>query len=349
MKSSILVLMAVVLAVALAIGWGGPRQAPSVGNPIKQQGVCWVAGRQPVTAKEFGPLVRNHINWISQTSFGWQSSASDTAIRLNTGSGHTWWGESDTGIAVTARLAKESNIKTLLKPHLWVRGGWPGEIEMPDAQSWNAWFANYRKFILHYARLAEANKIEILCIGTELSLASAHERKWRDLIKETRKVYSGKLTYAANFNKEYERIKFWDALDFIGIQAYFPLSDKAEPNTEELMDNWLGHLRSIEEIHRKYNKPVLFTEIGYRSTKDAAIEPWKWPQENRDAVPSAETQARCYEAFFKSVWQKEWLAGAYFWKWYPHGGHALQDIDFTPQGKLAEAIILKHFGNNHDR
>jgi exo-beta-1,3-glucanase (GH17 family) len=173
--------------------------------------------------------------------------------------------------------------------------------------------------------------------------------EWRKLIGEIRKVYSGKLTYAANFNQEFEHVKFWDVLDFIGIQAYFSLSKNDNPSSEELANNWIDHLESIEKIHKKFNKPVIFTEIGYRSTEDAAIEPWKWPQENRDAISSIETQARCYEAFFKSAWKKDWLVGVYFWKWYPQGTHRLQEIDFTPQGKLAEKILFENFKGSYDK
>lgn len=315
----------------------------------KQQGVCWVGGRQVVTEKEIEPLVYNNINWVSQTPFAWQSSVTDPTIRMNTNSDHIWWGESDQGIAITTQLARKSNIKTLLKPHLWVRNSWPGEIKMSDAKDWNNWFQNYQQFILHYARLAEKNKIEIFCVGTELTITTTHEEEWRKLIQEVRKVYSGKLTYAANFNEEYKQIKFWDALDYIGIQAYFPLSKTNNPSTEELVTNWSDYLASVEKVYKKYKKPVIFTEIGYRSTTDAAIEPWKWPQKNGDAIVSAETQARCYEAFFKSAWQKEWLVGAYFWKWYPNEEHSLHEIDFTPQGKLAEKIISKNFNRIHDR
>ena len=108
-------------------------------------------------------------------------------------------------------------------------------------------------------------------------------------------------------------------------------------------------MNQIENIHKKYNKPVLFTEIGYRSTEDAAIEPWKWPQENKEAISSAATQAKCYEAFFNTAWKKPWLAGAYFWKWYPHGSNRLLEIDFTPQGKLAEKVLMDNYSNNYDQ
>lgn len=293
------------------------------------------------------PLVKNSIDWISQTPFAWQSNPHDPNIRMNTGN-NSWWGESDEGIAATTALAREQKIKTLLKPHLWVRNSWPGEIKMNSDKDWGDWFANYQSFILHYALLAERNKIEIFCIGTELAVASTYETEWRKIIKAIRKVYSGKLTYAANFNEEYEQLKFWDALDFIGIQGYFPLAKTKHPAMQVLTDSWSRHVQAIEKVHKQYNKPIIFTEIGYKSTDDAAIEPWKWPQENREATPSDETQARCYEAFFQTVWKKEWLAGVYFWKWYPHGEHSLQKIDFTPQGKLAEEIILKNFSDSYD-
>ncbi|MFZ1807043.1 MAG: hypothetical protein WAU36_07480 [Cyclobacteriaceae bacterium] len=345
----ILLLGAIVLLGLLAQSVIPFTNDQAISYNLKQRGVCWVGGRQIVTEKEFEPLLRNNIDWISQTPFAWQSSADDPNIRMNTNNDRSWWGESDNGIATTTQLAKMSKIKTLLKPHLWVRNSWPGEIKMNDAKSWSEWFSNYQTFILHYAALAEENEIEIFCIGTELAIASTHEDEWRKLIQEIRKVYSGKLTYAANFNEEYEQVRFWDALDFIGIQAYFPLSKTNNPTTEEMASNWSSHVQSIEKVYKKYKKPVLFTEIGYKSTVDAAIEPWKWPQENKEAEPSDETQAKCYEAFFKAVWKKEWLAGTYFWKWYPHGQHSLQKIDFTPQGKLAEEIILKNFGDNYDQ
>ena len=309
----------------------------------KQKGVCWVGGRQVVTQSEFRPLIENHIQWISQTPFGWQSNNSSTEVISNTNFERTWWGESDVGIKQTTLLARQNKIKTILKPHLWVKGSWPGEIKMDSEENWQKWFSSYTDFILHYAKLAEAQDIEILCIGTELSHSTKYEYRWRDLIHKIRQVYSGKLTYAANFHNEYQHIKFWDALDFIGIQGYFSLSQYNNPTIEELKSGWSLHLETIEQLYEQYKKPVLFTEIGYRSAEDAAIEPWKWPQENKEIRPSDETQANCYEAFFSSVWQKKWVAGAYFWKWYPHGYHPLQTIDFTPQGKAAEKVLASHF------
>jgi hypothetical protein len=204
----------------------------------------------------------------------------------------------------------------------------------------------YTDFILNYATLAEKLNVPILCIGTELHHASKREDDWKILIKKIRKVFSGKLTYAANFHDEFEHVKFWDDLDYIGIQGYFPLSKQSNPSVDEMMNAWEAHLKKIGKTQNRYNKPVLFTEIGYRSTEDAAIEPWRWPGKEDYNFVSDEVQAKCYEAFFQKAWNKEWLEGAYFWKWYPHGKSRMMEVDFSPQGKKAETVMSDWYKKN---
>jgi hypothetical protein len=309
----------------------------------KQKGVCWVGGREVVTEKEFSSLLKCNVNWISQTPFAFQRNATVSPLFTNFSSERVWWGESDEGISKTTELARKAGIKTLLKPHIWVGKGWPGDIEMKSDTAWQKWFNNYEKFILHYALLAEKNKIEIFCIGTELHKTIGKEKEWRAIIGKVRSVFKGKLTYAANFHEEYEQVKFWDALDYIGVQAYFSLTQNKEHLLSDLKKGWDAPMAAIERVHKKFSKPVLFTEIGYRSDKKAGIEPWAWPQENNGAEISNEAQANCYNAFFDSAWKKNWLAGVYFWKWYPHGAHRMASLDFTPQGKPAEKIVMENF------
>lgn len=181
---------------------------------------------------------------------------------------------------------------------------------MKSDTAWQRWFRLYEKFIVHYAGLAENNKIEILCIGTELH-QTMREKEWRDIITSVRKVYKGKLTYAANFNKEFEEVMFWDALDYIGIQAYFPLAESETHTLAELTSSWRKHVVAIERIQKKYKKPVIFTEIGYRSDTRAAVEPWAWPNEKNNAVPSEQVQAECYRIFSRNL-EKGMAGGCLF-------------------------------------
>jgi len=308
----------------------------------KWKGISWVGSRRALEGGEVANLLKTGADAISQTPFGWQSDPGNPDIRWRVESDEMWWGESSKGIAATLDSTRKHNVLNVLKPHLWVRGSWPGEIEMKDEGDWNLWFDNYRGFILDYAILAEKLEIPVLCIGTELERTSHREEDWRKVISHVKKVYSGKLIYAANFT-EFEHIEFWDELDYIGVQAYFPLSKKEAPRLKDLIKGWEEPKENIKRISSKFQKPVVFTEIGYCNTQDAAVEPWVWPSDRTDATVSEEMQALCYEAFFEAVWQEPWMAGAFWWKWFPHG--ARKGIDFTPQGKEAEEVLRKYYSD----
>ena len=313
----------------------------------RMRGVCFVAGRR-IEESAILPLVPNNVEWISQTPFGWMKSADSPRIRIAT-DGDIYWGETDEGLAATARLARQFGIRTLLKPHLWVAGWhdtvWTGQIKMKSPEDWKAWFDSYRKFILHYAALAEKHGMEALAVGTELQGTTlGHEKEWREVIRQVRQVYHGKLTYAANWDHEFEALEFWDTLDFAGVQAYFPLSERSDPTLEELMAGWEKPLALLERVAAKIGRPVAFTEIGYKSSDRASVEPWLWSTKDRTNL---EAQARCYEAMFRAAWGKPWFKGVFVWKWFPHFDTARSGTDnnFTPQGKPAERILSSWYSS----
>jgi len=321
----------------------------------KIRGVCWEGTRMNIEGKHMESLVSHHVNWISQTPFGWQDGHQNPEINFQRNRSSSE--ERENRLANTAQVAREKGIKTLLKPHIWLtnaNGKWRSDINMNSEEEWDSWFDHYETFILHYARLAEQYDFEGLCIGTELYITtSQHEQKWRNIIAKIRKVYSGQLTYAANFYKEYEEIQFWDALDYIGIQAYFPLSNQENPSLKELKKGWIPHRRKLKKLHDKWQKQIVFTEIGYRSAKDAAIRPWEW--EKRGDIDESEisipTQAVCYEAMFKTFWKEDWLSGVYIWKWTPENyGIEIQTrrrrksspLSFTPKVE-AQKVVKKWY------
>jgi hypothetical protein len=99
---------------------------------------------------------------------------------------------------------------------------------------------------------------------------------------------------------------------------------------------------ALERFQARVHKPVVFTEVGYRSAADAAAEPWKWES---SAEADFEAQANSYEALFRTFSGKRWLEGIYIWKWYPAPERSRRplDRDFTPQGKPAEKVLAKWF------
>ncbi len=318
----------------------------------KMRGMNLVAGRR-LGAEGLEPLLRANVEWISVTPFGWQERLDGTEIHF--GGEHGYWSERDSGIVELAAMAKSRGLRLALRPHLWItRGGHAGGMRLADldpgsADGWRAWFASYRAFALHYATLAERTGADLYCIGAELRRATAgHESEWRSLIADIRAVYHGPLTYAANWYEEVEEIRFWDALDYIGVQAYYPLTDTALPDAAALARGWAGPAATLERLHARWKRPVIFTEVGWKSTEDGTVRPWEWPESRsqRLARVSTRAQADAYEAFFAEVWPKPWFAGAYFWKWYGRHDRAggEDDPDFTPQNKPAEAVLARGFG-----
>lgn len=333
----------------------------------KIKGVCWVA-QDSIVLSNFQSLVDNNVEWISQTPFLYQRGIDNPNIRWDNSNYN--WGEQDKGLIETSLLAKTLGIKTILKPHIWIsraNGKWRSDLAMKNEIDWDIWFDIYKEAMMHYAVVASKGKMEALCIGTELYIpATKFPEKWRDIICEVRKLYSGQITYAANFYKEYKEIEFWDDLDFIGIQAYFPIAKNKNPEVKALVQSWKSHKRSMEKLSKKYDKKIVFTEVGYKNTADAAIEPWLWPRQMKDDVEVSETtQVNCYKAMFEANWNEDWFGGLFIWKWF-HGSHqfsyeeyqerrrkrraargyketASHGVRFTPQNGEAETIMKNWF------
>ena len=327
-------------------------------NSKKMRGVCWESTRDSTREAHIQSLTNHRVNWISQTPFGWQTGVHNPEISFR--STRDRQKRRERGLVRVAKMARAKGIKTLLKPHIWIRqanGKWRSDIQMNSAEEWEQWFEGYEAFILHYAELAEQHGFEGLCIGTELLIPSTqHEQRWRTIIAKIREVYSGQLTYAANFYKEYEGIKFWDALDFIGIQGYFPLTHNEKPTLEELKRGWMPHYQKIKEIQAQWQKTIVFTEIGYRSSKDAAIRPWEWEKKGKEVNMEEichQTQALCYQAAFETFWKEDWVGGFFIWKWTPeiysppsetrNRRRRPSPLSFTPK-QPAREVVKKWYG-----
>ena len=281
------------------------------------------------SAEALQKLQDHGVNWISIMPFGFQGS--DPAVRMG---GY----EDDESLRGATRQAHSCGIKVMLKPHVWARD--EAAMQRWSDQEWREWFASYEQFITHYATLARDAKIDALCIGNEQKHSTRYEREWRRIIGRVRAIYKGPLTYGANFD-EVERVAFWDALDWIGVSAYFPLVDAPSPDRAALIKAWQPVLARLEALSKKYRRSVLFTEIGYRSADGAAWRQWELP---RTAPLNLEVQREAYEAFFAAVWPQPWLAGAYPWKWFSSVNHSgPKNNDYEIENKPAADVIRRHY------
>ncbi|HEY1528461.1 MAG TPA: hypothetical protein VGH51_19720 [Candidatus Angelobacter sp.] len=238
--------------------------------------------------------------------------------------------ESDELIAKQAAMAHQRSMRVLLKPQIWIPHKFPGDLDFPLEKDRLRWFSEYRGFIDHYADLATRIDADLLCIGVEFVHLSQYENQWRKIITDVRRHYGGPLTYAANFGEDFEQARFWDALDYIGLNEYYPLPD--DLSTTELVQR-------VEKIHRMFGKPVVFTEAGFQSRKGTHSAPWDKSLPER----SLDEQARCYEAILNSFYEKPWIWGIYWWKVGTNGFGGPDDLSDTPWGKPAMEVVRKFY------
>ena len=256
----------------------------------------------------------------------------DTEIHFPTA--ENYWGDHLENLEQIIQQAKSHQLKILLKPHVWVHGkGWAGDHDLYFWE-WRDWEISYRDFILPFVKLAESQNVEMFCIGVEWKKTMKRRPSfWRYLIKEIRKVYSGKLIYAANWD-EYEEVPFWDMLDYVGIDGYFPLSNSKTPTKEEIKKAWKPIVKKISKFYQKTKRPIIFTEYGYRSTDFACWNQWEIEHLKDHERVNLQAQQNGYEAFYESVWQQEWFAGGFIWKWHPEANSGgMNHSNYTPQGK----------------
>ena len=254
----------------------------------------------------------------------------------------------DSTVIEILKWCETNGLQVMLKPHLWVDSGWRTEFEYDKDQK-DRWFQDYRKVALNYARIAQEGNASVYCFGTEFyAIIKDHDDRWLQLIADIRKLYDGELTYAANWDKEYQNIPFWNTLDYIGVQGYFPMKVKNEKNIETLQAGLRPYLDTLAHFSASNKKPVLFTEYGFRSIEENTDEPWKWFQELDvlTKVYSESDQEIAYRAFLKSIAGQSWCRGAYLWEYDINEDDkpdAIQWLNFSPRHKKAAQTIAEFY------
>ena len=306
----------------------------------KQKGMsfaAWWSGlySQPDADLSVSHLAATGADWISLIVTGYQDGIDSTAVYTSTAT------PTDADLAHVIALAHSRGLKVMLKPHVDpadLASHWRGEIGLDFSETqWTAWFASYRSFIEHYATLAEQNGVEQFSVGCELVTTAHRASSWRAVISAVRALYHGPLTYAANHSGEETSITWWDALDYIGVDAYYPLTDQNNPTLAELKAAWAPHATTLANLASTWDKPVILTEIGYRSQDGANEHPWDW---QLDGTVDLQEQANCYQAALESVYSQPWCAGIFWWAWGTdsvEGGAC--DQGYSPHDKPAEDVL----------
>jgi len=254
--------------------------------------------------------------------------------------------------------AKMQGMKIGWLPFIIVKDGtWRGEI-MPDDPT--SWFRSYEDHLMLIASKANEVDVDLLMLGSELETMTDpnYEERWLSIIKAVRQRYWGRICYAANWwydETSYQRIlasRWLRKLDYIGVSAYFELTSKNDPTIKELMDAWLTKgvsssssiVSELKNLYEKFERPTVFTEIGYRSVNGANKQLWNCGTiPNSDNRYDPQEQADCYEALFKTFAGKEWWKGCFIWAYDTSLASREEDKDYTPLGKPAEKVLCRWY------
>ena len=307
----------------------------------KVNGITLVATHNPIDDAGIKQLTNYNANYGVIVPYAWMQSLEEPEVFYNSERGS--WGGRPHGVKITIDLMKKQNLKVLLKPQLWIgRGQYTGHIDLKTEAEWKILEDSYKAYIMRFAKIAASKNIGMFCIGTELdSFVKLRPEYWDKLIKDIRAVYKGKITYAGNWDS-YKYVHFWDQLDFIGIDAYFPVSEEKTPTASIIQESWKKWIDEMSMLSRKLDKKILFTEYGYISADYAGKEPWANAREDR--LENQKAQAILFQNLFDAVWGKEWFAGGFIWK-----HHAEQSRRrgyeklFTTQDKEAQKVVAANY------
>jgi hypothetical protein len=331
--------MRIILIAILLISFG-PLSVAQKTYSEKINGANFVSPKYKSKLDGIDSLKSINANWIALCPFALLENNSSKMVYNST---KNWWGDTKIGLIEEIKRARVNKLKVLIKPHFWIiNKGWAGNFDL-SGKSKIEWEKNYKDYLLFLAEISDSLNVEMLCIGTELKTYSKnHPDFFIKLIEDIRKVYKGKLTYAANWD-EYKHVTFWYKLDYISIDAYFPLSDKKTPEIKELELAWKKITPDLKLFSSKHGKKIILTEYGYRSIHYSANKQWEFEKTPSTDQINFTAQINAYTAFYNTIWKEQFISGGFLWKWYNDYNLNKNNSDYTPQQKPVQQLIKTQY------
>ncbi|NJK71731.1 MAG: hypothetical protein HC932_05870 [Thermales bacterium] len=132
-------------------------------------------------------------------------------------------------------------------------------------------------------------------------------------------------------------------MDYIGVSAYYEPGKYVDGNNPQALE---GYWASIDQnellpLSQKFNKPLIFTEVGYRNISGTTVDPWNF---SRGGEPNEGEQKAAYEGLFGHFEGANHLAGIHIWDWSSDpNACGSGNFDYTYCGKLAQEVVKQYY------
>ena len=100
-------------------------------------GLNFVAPPRQLSSTAMQAVQAVNASWIAVIPYAF-SRVGEATVKYHAGGGH-WWGESPDGIRATIDSAHAAGVAVLLKPQVFVPGGWTGGIDFQNEADWAKW------------------------------------------------------------------------------------------------------------------------------------------------------------------------------------------------------------------
>lgn len=349
-----MVILALITSVTGCGGWLGALKSPVPGPGVTSstffKGMTQAAYQatvfdSPAVRSSLPILKRAHVNTLAIQVMWYQATPTSTTIAPSPTDTPT-----DDSVAALIRRAHRSGMYVFLNPFVNAVQGNPWQADFHPT-SWHTWFLNYDRFLAHYATIAQREHVEVFAIGDEQDSADGVPGlypEWKKAIQTVRRIYDGPVTYGAD-TANYKKVTFYKDLDYVGLDAYFPLAPAGvnHPTEKSLERTWNTLADEIEAWRKSAglaSKPVFINELGYYSGVGVAAEPGFW---NPQAAVDLRAQSDCYRATLNTIYKRPWLKGL-TWFWWanpsnPHWQGGPTDNGYTLRGKPALGVLTEGF------
>jgi len=313
-------------------------------GPIENAYHPGVGYGSPAYARTLDECVRSGATWVAITPFGRVADLTGRGVDPSFEQPFT---KNREDVRRSIVMAHERGLEVMLVPHLWVESGeWRAKIDPPTDAAWDSWTRSYGAFVRGWAEVAQSAHVELFSAGVELRswVTTSRAPSFAALIRELRGIYKGQITYSANWDDVDDTVILGE-LDVIGVNAFYPLAEKDGAPFDVLLEGGKRVRSRVHALAETWQKPVLFTEIGYTTRPDPAVRPWEWPDAMKGVHVDEVAQADAYRALLAPLLDEPRFMGFFVWRVYADPDDVSQEAEwgFSPRAKLAELVMRDAF------